>query len=364
MEDEKLTKENTILQLKAKAGESMKGYLNFCPPSIGDYQIVIKDYDDNNIIYYTKDVTVEEIPSGKYNATVSNPRFIGGDSACLIVDVTNNDSFDHPGRDATANIHLLRNIDLEHYSSCEIDSELDAIPAGETVTLSFDISNRFISDWTQFANYETYTISLYNPSNKKNTIYEIVIPETKFYTAEISAWGYASFAKSEDLDFSECNDLEAYTGKVDDSKEYVVMTKREQVPANTGLVLKGTPYKKYAVKAIDNAEEIPDNDLVAVTEDKTIDADSVLTLECIDRIVGFYNFAETLIKAGQSYLPKTKTGDVSYMRLQWDSDPTSISNISVENKIWTTAIFNLAGQKVNENYRGIVIKNGKKIIVK
>jgi hypothetical protein len=34
----------------------------------------------------------------------------------------------------------------------------------------------------------------------------------------------------------------------------------------------------------------------------------------------------------------------------------------VKNEVAKSAIFNLAGQKVNGNFKGIIVKNGKKIL--
>ncbi|MBO6144351.1 MAG: hypothetical protein J6O54_03715 [Prevotella sp.] len=46
------------------------------------------------------------------------------------------------------------------------------------------------------------------------------------------------------------------------------------------------------------------------------------------------------------------------------TDPTGISNISATANTDNGAIFNIAGQKVDASYKGLVIKNGKKYIVK
>jgi hypothetical protein len=49
---------------------------------------------------------------------------------------------------------------------------------------------------------------------------------------------------------------------------------------------------------------------------------------------------------------------------QYGTDPTGIKNV-VTNKInGSTAIYNLAGQRVSKDYKGIVIKNGNKYIAK
>jgi hypothetical protein len=46
-----------------------------------------------------------------------------------------------------------------------------------------------------------------------------------------------------------------------------------------------------------------------------------------------------------------------------EEDPMSINDIEVENEV-SGATYNVAGQKVDGNYRGIVIQNGKKLIRK
>jgi hypothetical protein len=42
------------------------------------------------------------------------------------------------------------------------------------------------------------------------------------------------------------------------------------------------------------------------------------------------------------------------------ADPSGIA--TVKNEVAKSAIFNLAGQKVNGNFKGIIVKNGKKIL--
>jgi hypothetical protein len=47
------------------------------------------------------------------------------------------------------------------------------------------------------------------------------------------------------------------------------------------------------------------------------------------------------------------------------TDPfTGIESIKTTAKVYDDAIYNLAGQKVGKDYKGIVIKNGKKMIQK
>ncbi len=57
------------------------------------------------------------------------------------------------------------------------------------------------------------------------------------------------------------------------------------------------------------------------------------------------------------------TPELSYGYLVELNGATAISNATA-NTLKATAIYNLAGQKVSADYRGIVIKNGKKVVVK
>ena len=355
-------REPYILHLEAEPGAVATGYLSFKPSDIGEYVLTVEDYYTKTG-YVHRSVVVNDVPVTDYNNSVSNPRFEGGKKLRYVIDITNNDTFDHPSRYAYIYLKYQTNETAgeEPLKPNNDMFEVDAIPAGSTATMSFDISDTLTADWTEFLHMTGKFFSLSYPySDNKIDDLDIEIPQTRFYAAEINPYGCASFASAEALDFSGCDDLVAYTGKVNAEQTSVVMTRREQVPANTGLVLKGTPYAKYAVKKTDSAPAITENDIIAVTEDKTIEANSALVLECIDHNIGFYNFTETYISAGHSYLPKT--GDTTYMDILWDADPSAIHDVTVKQKTAPSGTFNLAGQRVGCNYKGIIIKHGKKMI--
>ena len=61
----------------------------------------------------------------------------------------------------------------------------------------------------------------------------------------------------------------------------------------------------------------------------------------------------------------TKANQVRYVRAVVTvlTDATGINNITIDNAKKGVR-YNLAGQRVNESYKGVVIENGKKIIVK
>ena len=46
-----------------------------------------------------------------------------------------------------------------------------------------------------------------------------------------------------------------------------------------------------------------------------------------------------------------------------EPNPTGISGVTEDSED-SEIIYNLAGQRVGKNYKGIVIKNGKKVVIK
>jgi len=74
---------------------------------------------------------------------------------------------------------------------------------------------------------------------------------------------------------------------------------------------------------------------------------------------------ELKVAAGGDVILQTTKGVYIYAIAINGELPTGIQNIKAATKvIENNGIYNLAGQRVNENYKGIVIKNGKKYFQK
>ncbi|MCF0203009.1 MAG: C10 family peptidase [Bacteroidaceae bacterium] len=364
-EDTKVVSQSAI---SVPVGETKTVQLEFRPIyGKGTYKLQVRDYNDINVIYCSKDVTVASPPTEEYVNTVSNPRFVGGASPRFEVDITNKNDFEQPARPVGVVVCYTDTLISGYYMSVPVVFNVDVIPAGATVTASCNLSSFRQSDWADFFIGSNPYLYLFDDISQSTYAYFDIrdTKDARFYIAQPSGFGYASYAKDVALDFSECEGLTAYTGtlKKDGDLQVLQMTAHTQVPANTGLVLKGEPHVKYAVRRIDSAPAITDNDLVAATSDKTVAANSILVLGCVNQEVAFYNYEGKTIEAGHSYLPKTKTGDVSKVEVVWD-EPSGISNARTEYDTVPTATFNIAGQRVDESYKGIVIKNGKKLIAK
>ena len=93
-------------------------------------------------------------------------------------------------------------------------------------------------------------------------------------------------------------------------------------------------------------------------------ADGLFTMEskitCASGKVLDYSYSKT-IAANPQQLTLFFVSEGSYI----DGDKAKAAGISLttsQPRNLTTSTFNLAGQKVDENYRGVVIKNGRKVI--
>ena len=69
-------------------------------------------------------------------------------------------------------------------------------------------------------------------------------------------------------------------------------------------------------------------------------------------------------EANDKIQPSSNTTNSKIHIMVYDNGTTDINNIPSVNTEKETAIYNLAGQKVDSSYKGIIIKNGKKYINK
>ena len=75
---------------------------------------------------------------------------------------------------------------------------------------------------------------------------------------------------------------------------------------------------------------------------------------------------EVSLKAGLHTYLLYNMGSSSILvnSIQFDSPASGISSLNTHQPSSDTPIYNLAGQRVSSSYKGIVIKNGKKVVIK
>lgn len=178
---------------------------------------------------------------------------------------------------------------------------------------------------------------------------------------------YLSYCFMNKLDFSE-TDVKAYKASVD-GKGKVTLTKVDVVPAGEGVVLYCETPDTYSIPVTTkDASDVTGNEMVGVL---------VRTQVVWNPTTGIYNYilqqgqfnraTDGYLKPNRAYLSTSydvTTLGAKALSVVFAEDETdgirSIENSRIENSDY----YNLAGQKVCADYKGIVIVNGKKYMRK
>ena len=175
-------------------------------------------------------------------------------------------------------------------------------------------------------------------------------------TIETKANGYGTFCYDKDLDFS-ASDAKAYIGRLDGNKIY--LTEIQQVPAGTGILVQSGA-ADCTVPVMEGAIPINSkNDFIGVLEDTEVAYGTVSILSVVNGEEGFYKFLGTTIPANRAYFPAVAAGSAQAKLSLIFEDADGIGQI-VSNAIVDGNAYNLNGQRVKSNYKGVVIVNGKK----
>lgn len=153
------------------------------------------------------------------------------------------------------------------------------------------------------------------------------------------------------------------------SDNTVTLTKVDDnvIPANTGVILYkengGDVTLTYGGTAKDGSYN--GNALKAATSDYTVtESETVYALVAGEQSIAKVS-AGVAIPAGKAYLPVAASTTGAKLNLVFGGSTTGINNINVDKDADKDApAFNLAGQRVGNGFRGIVIKGGKKYIQK
>ncbi len=221
----------------------------------------------------------------------------------------------------------------------------------------------------------------------ENTTVTITVPEntTVYYTTDGTEPNTASTKYTAPFTLSETTTVKAAAFDKDGNKSQVVSKVFTKQAATTGKGTLDDPYTAADVLAL---TALPSDSVyvqgtvvadAAGTSYKNanfyISADGTETgqLEVYrGRYVDNADFTSDItLKAGtvvlvkgkvSSYNSKNEMAQGSYI-VKIISEPTNINNIKAETNA-DAPLYNLAGQRVSKSYKGVVIKNGKKVLVK
>ena len=224
-----------------------------------------------------------------------------------------------------------------------------------TVTCSGDNARRLL------LNVGTYDGTIYI---KSMNIVALDVPQE---TVTISSSGYSTYAAYYPVEYSK-HGLTAYTVKLNEKKTGIEMHEvTGVVPAGVAVLLKGEANKDYALPKAEGGSPVSTDLKMSDGNATSTVAATLYALATVNDLTAFYPVKkDSKIPAKRCYLEVNGTSQkAAFYSLGTNvGETTGIS--SVENKVEKAdaPVYNLAGQLVGKDYKGLVIKNGKKFVIK
>ena len=190
---------------------------------------------------------------------------------------------------------------------------------------------------------------------------------TSTVSATITEAGYATFSSEYPLDLTTANTPSGltayYVNESNVTKSNASFTAINQtVAAGEGILLKGAA-GTYNIKVAASGTALADNALVATDGNSVAAGNYVFAYNKTTYAdAGFYILSSaTTVAKGKAYLDGSKVpASVKALSIVVDGEATGIAAPEVAEKAEEGVLYNLNGQVVTEDYKGIVIKNGKK----
>ena len=232
-------------------------------------------------------------------------------------------------------------------SGCNTSINKDNVDKTVVFTLNSDAISTILSNELVFSGYYYDLTKAY-----------LEHPD-RFVSVTTNSDGLATFGHTTeaiDCSWFESLGLKAYTASI--SGDRIVTTKvTEAVPAGTGLILQGEPSTTYKLPFAAGADAVVGNVLQPTTGENV----SGYVLAKHSKLgIGFYKVTNQAVAAGKAYIADISSA--RYFSIDFlDVEPTSIQNAPLTERTVTQAAYNLMGQRVSANSKGLVIINGKKV---
>ncbi len=222
-----------------------------------------------------------------------------------------------------------------------------------------DDSDMKVGVWQSNSEVSSVTITNIYPLVYAKTIAVTVLKYPN--TATISSAGYATYSCENAADYSKAYGLRAFKAKYDKDAKKIVLTPVGTVPANTPVVLKGDEGLHAFPTASGTTDDVSDNELKVATEDMTCTGNMWILVKKSNG-VGFSPAKEgTTLKKGKCYIEIDASSTASAKFVGLD-ETTGIHHITASDASPDGKAYNLAGQRVGSDYKGIVIVGGKKVV--
>ena len=199
--------------------------------------------------------------------------------------------------------------------------------------------------------------------NVITTIYEY--EPCSSVTGTLASSGFSSLASAYGLDFSNATGLTAAYVVTKATAEAVTLTSVDEIPANSGVILKGESGADYSIPVKADAAYDGTNLLSAAVTATTLDDGTFYILQggkfCL--VEGATDEADRTVPAGKAYLLASKVpSSARALGFLFGDESNGISAVSRD--IQSGEFFNLQGQRVDAPKKGLYIVNGTKVIIK
>lgn len=224
------------------------------------------------------------------------------------------------------------------YGTYSVDVTLDG---SEDLTLGIKIKDANFN-WIAFKNFTLTLVSLAHVAGT------------------IASSGYSSLASAYGLDFSNATGLTAAYVVTNITKDAVTLTSVDELPANSGVILKGTGGDAYSIPVKADASYDGTNKLYAAVTAYDCAANKVYILQS-----GEFHLvtAASTVPAGKAYLKAEDVpNEARSLSFLFGDEETGISAVSRDMK--NGEFYNLQGQRVDAPKKGLYIVNGTKVIIK
>lgn len=185
----------------------------------------------------------------------------------------------------------------------------------------------------------------------------------------IGSTGYATFSSGSALDFSSISDFTAYVAAEAPTSSTITLTSVESAPANTGLILKGTP-GTYWVPTTGSPASVT-SQFTASVDATNIAASTdgayryIFAKDASDNVGFFKLTSDHTLAANKAYLETSADVAPAGARVALIFDDDTTNGIIDMNHTMNDGIYyNMNGMRIERPAKGLFIRNGKKIIIK
>lgn len=208
---------------------------------------------------------------------------------------------------------------------------------------------------------ETGSITNWNPSS---TITSVKVTMPKYVEVTIGSTGYASYCPIY-FDVVAPEDLTVYYVDATYADYMHLSEAANTIQMGEGVILNGAPgtYKLWFSET--PANKINGNYLYGSMEDTYFEQDEVYLLSYKNNILKFRHNTAGTLPAGKAYVKSTdvpNSQSAHEFTMVFGDDATAIESTVVDTN--DSEIYNIQGQRVSNNYKGVVIINGKKYLKK